>query len=31
MHLIDTTEKLSEACEALRRQDFVAIDTEFMR
>ncbi|TRO96698.1 ribonuclease D [Glycocaulis profundi] len=31
MQLIDTTEKLSEACEALRQQDFVAIDTEFMR
>lgn len=31
MHLIDTTEELSAACEALRAQDFVAIDTEFMR
>lgn len=31
MKLIDTTEDLAAACDALRQADFVAIDTEFMR
>lgn len=31
MHIITTTSNLADACEAMRRAEFVAIDTEFMR
>ena len=31
MHLIKTTEELSDLCRRLSERDFVAVDTEFIR
>ena len=31
MNLIDTTEKLSQFCDVLSKQNFITVDSEFIR